>query len=775
MSCDIKLKTERYLIAKEAVNTKGIIINEQIFDAENQYLTNKLRTEYRYPTATPVLIKVGDSYGFNENAINHIQRVVNVESYFKALGYTKFPETFADYAEDTLDKIIKKISSKRIQYQHKEGRFKIAYDAFPTRNQTYKIAQNVVKRVIDITNDKNSATLIEERDGTFYIDVDIYNASALKNRLNEMHKNKMYDFGLIVLDRYGKLFGKELEDLPRLLKEQSDKVFKIPVNTSANIVVKKDDIYYYGNTETKNQNEIEQQKKNTIPSFESLFYKKNNGEMFYAGELVSSEKKARQLYEEDYSSNINKENKTNIKPGVEELFNENPELAAIGTLQLYSQYLESLNKPNTNPILKGNQQEQVKKFAELQERLSNKEFIEGAKGAWESTSALQEFGTQEEYNDYIARVSLGIIKNPTSSGYNYTSQVKDIVYHGSQENFEEFDVNRFIDETSNNPLLNENEIQTLRNNKNSAYYFSNKKELALTYGGVLKSVILNIENLKTIEGNNALWNRIVDEEASELLGETFENTTRGFEYDYKRKGKHLLNKGILFKNIYDQGSGKIFEHLSDVTLVYSSKQIHTLGSKQDIEGFKEFLSQNNNNNSSTNKVGDILKDSKGNNMLFYYGTTDLQSEERKPFNGLLGYGYYLTNNKQDALFYAKQKAKKRGGNPVVKSYNVRSEYLEIVDDPDQITNYGDTVALSNFREIKVNSLTQLVPSSVNVSEKVEQDLKDLNITDDVVNYLYNKSFTKLTKEQYKKEVINIVSLLRTSSSYEEIIDQINCL
>lgn len=57
--------------------------------------------------------------------------------------------------------------------------------------------------------------------------------------------------------------------------------------------------------------------------------------------------------------------------------------------QLYSQYLESLNKPNTNPILKGNQQEQVKKFAELQERLNNKEFLEGAKNAYESSEELQ--------------------------------------------------------------------------------------------------------------------------------------------------------------------------------------------------------------------------------------------------------------------------------------------------------------------------------------------------------------------------------------------------
>jgi hypothetical protein len=99
--------------------------------------------------------------------------------------------------------------------------------------------------------------------------------------------------------------------------------------------------------------------------------------------------------------------------------------------QLYQQYLESLNKPNTNPILQNNQQEQVKKFAELQERLNNKEFLEGAKSVYEATPKLQQFGTQEEYNDYIARVSLGIIKNPSSGDYNYTSQVKDIVYHFS--------------------------------------------------------------------------------------------------------------------------------------------------------------------------------------------------------------------------------------------------------------------------------------------------------------------------------------------------------
>jgi len=101
-------------------------------------------------------------------------------------------------------------------------------------------------------------------------------------------------------------------------------------------------------------------------------------------------------------------------------------------ISLYSQYLDSLNKPNTNPLLQGNQKEQVKKFAELQERFNNKEFIEDTRFTYENSEGLQKNGTQEEYNDYIARVSLGILKNPSSGEYNYTSQVKDIVYHDGE-------------------------------------------------------------------------------------------------------------------------------------------------------------------------------------------------------------------------------------------------------------------------------------------------------------------------------------------------------
>lgn len=56
-----------------------------------------------------------------------------------------------------------------------------------------------------------------------------------------------------------------------------------------------------------------------------------------------------------YKGEVPKSIYSNIKEGVKDIFEQNPELAKIGSKEQYSQYLESLNKPNTNPILQGNQ------------------------------------------------------------------------------------------------------------------------------------------------------------------------------------------------------------------------------------------------------------------------------------------------------------------------------------------------------------------------------------------------------------------------------------
>ena len=224
--------------------------------------------------------------------------------------------------------------------------------------------------------------------------------------------------------------------------------------------------------------------------------------------------------------------------------------------QLYSEYLESLNKPNTNPILQGNQQEQVKKFAELQERLNNKEFIEGAKNAYESSKGLQEWGTQEQYNDYIARVSLGIVKNPTSGEYNYESQVKDIVYHGTKSK------NRL-------EIFDENQIGALDSGYfGRGFYLTPDKQYASNYIGTeghIESLIVNVQKPLETDMNKANTNISLNNNDSAIV--TF--------------GEDLA------------GLNEVYQNPNEIAeiVIKESNQIHILGSKQDIEGFKQWNSR----------------------------------------------------------------------------------------------------------------------------------------------------------------------------------------
>jgi predicted kinase len=259
--------------------------------------------------------------------------------------------------------------------------------------------------------------------------------------------------------------------------------------------------------------------------------------------------------------------------------------------QLYSEYLESLNKPNTNPILQDNQQEQVKKFKELQERLNNKEFIEGAKNSYESSKELQQFGTQEQYNDYIARVSLGIIKNPSSGEYNYTSKVKEIVHHGSSVKIEEFEVQR-------EPLFHFGTVGA-----------------ALQRGGVIHNILLNIEELQHI--NDGMWflgtekggllkllldrGILTKDQAQRILdikNEAISNSYHDYPGARTQEGEQAGAKELQ-KILHNRNIGFSYVNLSEDAGSFSyavpkPEQIHILGSKKDIEGFKKFIGNENN-------------------------------------------------------------------------------------------------------------------------------------------------------------------------------------
>lgn len=188
-----------------------------------------------------------------------------------------------------------------------------------------------------------------------------------------------------------------------------------------------------------------------------------------------------------------------IKPGVSELFEQNPELATIGTQEQYSQYLDTI------------------------------------------------------FPD---------------------SQVKDIVYHGTPYKFDNFN--------KEFKKVEEREIP----NTAKAYFFTQDLKRVKDYGENIKNVLLNI--------NNPLNFRTVNRDEARLISDITKE--KAINYAYKNIDSVIANYQFYIDYI-----------------VFEPEQIHILGNKQDIQGFKDFVSKNNQEGiflqkkSSQTKADDIDK------------------------------------------------------------------------------------------------------------------------------------------------------------------------
>ena len=404
-------------------------------------------------------------------------------------------------------------------------------------------------------------------------------------------------------------------------------------------------------------------------------------------------------------------------------------------LQLYSKYLESLNNPDTNPILQNNQKEQVKKFAELQERLNNKEFLEGAKSAYESTPELQQFGTQEEYNDYIARVSLGIIKNPSSGEYNYTSQVKDIVFRGKTGN------------------------QTNQKSKELGIFFTDDKNAANIYAVKYKGDEFDDSIIQGIVNKYGL-NPTIEQIKSEIaFFEKMGATKEQIEKDAKEFQKYILNnkgiteqailniknpKNLTVKDWFDnyenssklkensdglllkggkQSDNRVYDAGENQLVVFEPEQIHLLGSKQDVEGFKEFVQGKSFDKELAQKIQDKLqklypeiKLNITNNPVWEQGDNVFNQEE---YNNQVNYRLKATEKVLDNLNKIKQweSNKSIDQNTLWKKIGelgISKQQLDLLKESEGSTieeklssfaaNYSYTIEINTAKENKVNQI-----------------------------------------------------------------------
>jgi len=95
-------------------------------------------------------------------------------------------------------------------------------------------------------------------------------------------------------------------------------------------------------------------------------------------------------------------------------------------------------------------------------------------------------------------------------------------------------------------------------------------------------------------------------------------------------------------------------------------------------------------------------------------------------------------------------------------------YEPFIEDVFKFTNKG--YRYFSFADPEVQNVEATFPNNLDL------DLSNLNLTEDVVNYLYTQSSRRFTKDKFAVEIKDIISILQGSSlTNEEILEKIKCI
>ena len=175
-------------------------------------------------------------------------------------------------------------------------------------------------------------------------------------------------------------------------------------------------------------------------------------------------------------------------------------------------------------------------WKDIKEDLNNNHNQDSIKQVFKDTPELSAIGTVEQYTKYLET----IFPN---------SKVKDILYHSSPNKFEKFRESMFGTYFSYQPMVG-------------------------TYGDNIYSVIVNVKNPlnKPKPTDNVEIKKTYDKESRNYNNPTFFSPEGigTYKYDASIERSSVTNDGTQIK-------------------IRTPEQIHILGSKQDIEGFKKYV------------------------------------------------------------------------------------------------------------------------------------------------------------------------------------------
>jgi hypothetical protein len=287
------------------------------------------------------------------------------------------------------------------------------------------------------------------------------------------------------------------------------------------------------------------------------------------------------------------------------------------------------------------------------------------------------------------------------------SKVKDIVYHGTDKDFD-----AFIKQFENGIFLTKN------------------KNYAKVYGSNIKQVIINSQNLLNIYNLARTDKR--DEDINLFIDfQDFidENDNRGYslkqlndrEESLNNKVISLTNRPFLYEFYKEKGYDSLLG--SDEYVVFEPEQIHILGSKQDIEGFKEFTRGQKNDKVAFNRkvepknqkeiydkinpVGKISKEGDEYVVLGEKGYKRVTSITQKTF----GLGNKDTEMSQflGNMFHAIAANAVKEAFP---DFNKHFKTIELVDAPD-----NKQFSLSTLPDISRNNILAIIKPVIEAAKK----------------------------------------------------------
>lgn len=204
---------------------------------------------------------------------------------------------------------------------------------------------------------------------------------------------------------------------------------------------------------------------------------------------------------------------------------------------------------NYVPILGKRTKEQT----EIQEKNNNDTVDE----IYTSNEEIKNIGSKEQYIEYLKSVF------PESN-------LKDILYHGSKSKFEEFDLSKLSTNSGDTGLFGE------------GIYFTPNKKISDSYGDFKYPSLLNVKSpfIRNKKNFDALYEKLKHLGIPKLF---FDSQGLPMITQYEN-GKYSKEVSQAIKELgFD--SANSWTEIS----VYNTESIHTLGSKKDVQGFKDFV------------------------------------------------------------------------------------------------------------------------------------------------------------------------------------------